>query len=165
MTKQASTTVLAIIISLSLIGNFISPSIVLGQRSPNAAPKGSSAGGRGEAARQLGETLGELGVEKLKEKQKRRQYIKEYIQRAATEHPNDNVVISHKGGQVSGDNVTHEHYELEVGTGTVGYEIYFSPKGKPFTFARHGDGGDENWGYNSDEVMRINGNTVRAKVH
>jgi len=170
-----------------VVSNFISPSKVLGQESPpeqcrnvntsvvnrdypgdptnSAPPVGPAplaqpgyAGPGGDLARWIGIEAGKLTVEKGT----RAAFTQEYVNKAAEQCPDYNVVISHNGGEVTGDHVSHEHYELEIGLGhTVGYEIYFSPKGQPFTFVRNGDGDFINWAYNGD-FTRTSDNTITA---
>lgn len=111
--------------------------------------------------RELGDNLARLGMEK----RTRARFTQEYVKKAVEKFPNYNVVISHNGGQVRGNNVRHEHYELDIAFGhTIGYEIYFSPKGQPFTFVRKGDGSHINWAFEG-EFKRVNDNTITATVH
>jgi hypothetical protein len=47
--------------------------------------------------------------------------------------------------------------------GTCGYDAYFSPKGKPFSFQNQGDGGFINWAF--DGEFNRNGNQLTAIEH
>lgn len=113
---------------------------------------------------QLGNSMAELAISFRHDNQKREEFTKQYIANASKQYPYHNVVISHNGGRISGNFVTHQHFELRVSNGTIGFEIYFSPKGKPFEFVRNGDGGYINWAY-SGEFTRKNNNTIVAAVH
>lgn len=113
---------------------------------------------------QLGNSIAELTISLKHDKKKREEFTKQYVAKASEKYPYHNVVISHNGGKVSGSYVTHLHFELRVSNGTIGYEIYLSPKGKPFEFVRNGDGGYINWAY-SGEFMRKDNNTIVAVVH
>jgi hypothetical protein len=93
---------------------------------------------------------------------KREAYTQQFVQQAGQKYPGYNVVICHPGHRVSGANI-HQHYELPMTVGTCGYDIYFSKKGKQFTFVNQGDGGFINWAFNGE--FNRNGNTLTAIQH
>jgi hypothetical protein len=86
-------------------------------------------------------------------------YTQQFVQQASQKYPGYNVVICHPKHRVSGANI-HQHHELPMTVGTCGYDIYFSRKGKPFTFVNEGDGGFINWAFNGE--FNRNGNTLVA---
>jgi hypothetical protein len=95
---------------------------------------------------QLGQAAAELAMSFEKDNEMREEFTKQYVAKATETYPNQNFVISHKGGDVEGEHV-HDHVELRVNNGTIGYEVFASPKGKRFKFVRKGDGGYINWAY------------------
>ncbi len=113
---------------------------------------------------QLGNAVAELAISFKHDKKMREEFTKQFVAKASAQYLYHNVVISHNGGKISGNYVTHQHFELRVSNGTIGYEIYFSPKGKPFEFVRNGDGGYINWAY-CGEFTRKDNNTIVAAVH
>ena len=174
MTKQVSTAVLAIIVSLFPIGNSISPPVAIAQTPPQVECLESSATrNSAEAPAKTPPRGGKQGLEEATEfltseiirdeGKERRDYTQKFVKQLSEKFPDHNIVISHKGGQVkTGEHVTHKHCELSVPFGkTVGYEIHLSPKGKPFTFVKNGDVDLEDWAYNGD--FEVNGNTLTAK--
>src|SRR5271165_6366427 len=71
------------------------------------------------------------------ENKKREAYTQQFVQEASKKYPRYNVVICHPNHTVSpgkGSYVVHQHFELGMTSGTCGYDVYFAPKGKPFTF-------------------------------
>jgi len=90
---------------------------------------------------------------------KREAYTQQFVQQASQKYPGYNVVICHPKHRISGANI-HQHHELPMTVGTCGYDIYFSQKGKPFTFVNEGDGGFINWAFNGE--FNRNGNTLAA---
>jgi hypothetical protein len=72
-----------------------------------------------------------------KDDKNREAYTQQFVQRASQKYPGYNVVICHPNHKVSGANI-HQHYELPMTVGTCGYDIYFSQKGKQFTFVNQG---------------------------
>ncbi|MDZ8032650.1 hypothetical protein [Nostoc sp. DedSLP04] len=115
--------------------------------------------GFGIHAAQLGNSIAELAISFEHDKREREKFTMQSV----AQYPDDNVVISHNGGKISGNYVTHEHLELRVSNGIIGYERYRSPKGKPFEFVRNGDGGYINWAY-CGEFTRKDDNTIVAAV-
>jgi hypothetical protein len=93
---------------------------------------------------------------------KREAYTQQFVQQASQKYPRYNVVICHPNHRVSGATI-HQHYELPMTLGTCGYDIYFSQKGKQFTFVNQGDGGFINWAFNGE--FNRNGNTLTAIQH
>lgn len=175
MTKQVSTAVLAIIVSLFPIGNSISPPVALAQTPPQVEclkneiglgnsdpssrvnPRVTSDGGASS-----GPTTMLTGEITRNEKEERERYTQKVVETLREKFPDHNIVIAHKVGQVTGDHFSHTHCELDVPFGrTIGYEIYLSPKGKPFTLVKEGDGGFQNWRYEGDFERKDN--TLTAK--
>lgn len=174
MTKQVSTAVLAIIVSLFPIGNSISPPVALAQTPPQVEclENETGLGNSGSSSRPTprlsngrdpsGFTDMLTGEILRQEDKERERYTQESVKKLSEKFPDYNIVISHKGGKATGDHVTHKHCELNVPFGrTKGYEIHLSPKGKPFTFVKDGDGGFQNWRYEGD--FEIKDNTLTAK--
>lgn len=101
--------------------------------------------------------------------QKREAYTQKFVTNASKQTPHWNVVICHPNHTATPDEkapntyVRHQHVELGMAFGTCGYDIYFSPKGKPFTFVNHGDGGFINWAFNGE--FSRNGGTITAAQH
>ena len=91
---------------------------------------------------------------------KREAFTQQFVEEANKQYPNYNVVISHNGGSVEGNNIIHDHLELPMTVGTCGYEAYMSPKGQHFKFVRNGDGGFINWAYGGD--FNREDNTITA---
>jgi hypothetical protein len=107
-----------------------------------------------------------IGIEVAKtvngnDTQKREAFTKGFVSQASQQYPNYNVVISHNGGDVWGAGVVHQHVEVPMTAGTVGYEAYFAPKGQPFKFVRKGDGGYINWAFQGN--FQHNGATITAR--
>ena len=100
---------------------------------------------------------------------KREQYTQSFVNQASKSYPQWNVVICHPGHTARPNEkspntyVRHQHLELGMTVGTCGYDVYFSPKGKPFQFVNQGDGGFLNWAFNGEFTR--NGNTLTAKQH
>jgi hypothetical protein len=99
---------------------------------------------------------------------KREAYTKTFADTASKKYPHYNVVICHPNHTVSpapgiGSHVIHQHFELGMAAGTCGYDVYFSRKGKPFTFVNQGDGGFLNWAFNGEFTQK--GNTLTASQH
>jgi hypothetical protein len=74
---------------------------------------------------------------------KREAYTKTFADTASQKYPHYNVVICHPNHTVSpppgkGSYVIHQHFELGMSVGTCGYDVYFSRKGKAFTFINQG---------------------------
>ena len=91
---------------------------------------------------------------------KRTEFVKAFLENARREYPDYNVVLIHTRHTVSGEYV-HQHVELPISLGrTIGYEVYFSLRGKPFTLTKQGDGGWINWGY--DGWFTRSGDTITA---
>jgi len=67
----------------------------------------------------------------------------------AKKYPTQDFVISHNGGEIECEQV-HGHVELDVTGGTIGYKVFASIKGKPFSIVRKGDGGYIYWDYVGD---------------
>lgn len=111
---------------------------------------------------QLGNTAAELAMSFEEDDKMREEFTKQYVAEAVKKYPNQNFVISHNGGDVEGEHV-HDHVELSVNNGTIGYEVFASPKGKPFKFVRKGDGGFINWAYAGD-FTREDDSTITAIV-
>jgi hypothetical protein len=110
-----------------------------------AAEAGGAAAGAGLAATGVGivvlagATAGIAAKVAINNDNKKREaYTQQFVQQAAQKHPGYNVVVCHPKHTVSGANVIHQHYELPMTVGTCGYDIYFSQKGKPFTFVNQG---------------------------
>ena len=101
--------------------------------------------------------------------QKRAAFTNKFVTDASKQTPHWNVVMCHTSHTATpdpkapGSYVRHQHVELGMTLGTCGYDIYFSPKGKPFTFVNHGDGGFINWAFNGE--FNRNGNTLTAAQH
>jgi hypothetical protein len=95
--------------------------------------------------------------------EKRERFTQQFVQDASGKYPGYNVVIVHPQHSASGAQVIHQHYELPMTVGTCGYEIYFSPKGKAFSFENKGDGGFINWAF-AGEFNR-NGGNLKAIEH
>lgn len=125
----------------------------------NPAPNAAT---RGEAFFQLGTAAAELAISFEEDDKRREEFTKQYVAEAVKKYPNQNFVISHNGGDVEGEHV-HDHVELSVNNGTIGYEVFASPKGKPFKFVRKGDGGFINWAYAGD-FTREDDSTITAIV-
>ncbi|MCL6750509.1 hypothetical protein KBT16_05740 [Nostoc sp. CCCryo 231-06] len=126
---------------------------------PHPAPNAPTRGGD---FAQLGISIAELVISHEKDDKRREEFTKEYVAKASEQYPNQNFVISHNGGDIEGEHV-HDHVELSVNNGTIGYEIFASPKGKPFKFVRKGDGGFINWAY-AGEFTRVDDSTITAIV-
>lgn len=88
---------------------------------------------------------------------------KNYVAEATKKYSNQDFVISHNGGEIEGEHV-HGHVELDVTGGTIGYKIFASIKGKPFSIVRKGEGGYINWDYVGDST-REDDITITAIVH
>lgn len=175
MTKQVSTAVLAIIVSLFPIGNSISPPVALAQTPPQVeclknktgiGNSDSSSRVNPQATRGGGAFSGPTALLTSEltrnEKEERGRYTQEFAKKLSEKFPDHNIVIAHKVGQVTGDHFSHTHCELDVPFGrTIGYEIYLSPKGKPFTLVKDGDAGFQNWYYIGDFTRKDN--TLTAK--
>ncbi len=173
MTKQISTAVLAIIVSLFPIGDSISPPVVLAQKppqvecleesdnsNPRSRPRPSQTPTSGGST--TGPTDFLTNEITRDEKGEREWYIQEFAKKLSEKFPGHNIVIVHNVGQVTGDHFTHTHCELDVPFGeTIGYEIYLSPMGKPFTLEKDGDGGFQNWYYIGN--FERSGNTLKAE--
>ena len=99
---------------------------------------------------------------------KREKFTLQFVTAASKKFPNYNVVICHTNHtatpneQTPGTYVRHKHVELGMTVGTCGYEVYFSPMGKPFQFVNQGDGGYLNWAYYGQFTR--NGNTITART-
>jgi len=97
---------------------------------------------------------------------KREKFTLHFVTVASKKFPNYNVVICHTNNTATpnektpGTYVRHKHLELGMTVGTCGYEVYFSPMGKPFQFVNQGDGGYLNWAYYGQFTR--NGNTITA---
>jgi len=88
---------------------------------------------------------------------------KNYVAEATKKYPTQDFVISHNGGEIECEQV-HGHVELDVTGGTIGYKVFASIKGKPFSIVRKGDGGYTYWDYVGD-FMREDDITITAIVH
>jgi hypothetical protein len=78
---------------------------------------------------------------------KRERFTQDFVKKAKEDFPDYNVVIIHTKHNREG-NFIHQHYELPISLGrTIGYEIYFSKKGDPFSLENLGDGGFINWAF------------------
>lgn len=171
MNKQISTAVLAIIVSLFPISNSISPPVALAQTPPQvecldtSGIRGSEPVPRAKniTPNPISGAVGFITDEMLRnEAEERGRYTQKFGKKLSEQFPDHNIVIAHKVGQVTGDNFSHTHCKLGVPFGrTIGYEIYLSPKGKPFTLEKNGDGGFQNWYHIGD--FEVNGNTLKAK--
>ena len=140
----------------------------MGNMADNAPNFDARNTGLGGEAYEMGLSLAEAIQGIKEERAKREAFTQQYVEKASQQFPDYNVVISHNPGHVSGDEVIHQHYELYgVGWESIGYEIYFSPKGKPFKFEKPGDGGFINWAYLGEFTRNDNGhgNTIEAVVH
>ena len=99
---------------------------------------------------------------------KREKFTLQFVTAASKKFPNYNVVICHTNNTATpnektpGTYVRHKHVELGMTVGTCGYEVYFSPMGKPFQFVNQGDGGYLNWAYYGQFTR--NGNTITART-
>lgn len=96
---------------------------------------------------------------------KRSAFTQQFVQQASQQYPGYNVVICHNQCVVNGPQVVHQHYELGMTVGTCGYDVFFSPKGKEFTFTNLGDGGFINWAYEGEFDRPGNGNQLVARQH
>jgi hypothetical protein len=96
---------------------------------------------------------------------KRSAFTQQFVQQASQQYPTYNVVICHNPCEAKGLNVIHQHQELPMTLGTCGYDIYFSPKGKPFSFVNLGDGGFINWAFEGEFNRPGNGNVLEAVQH
>jgi hypothetical protein len=99
------------------------------------------------------------------ENAKREAFTKGFVEQAAQQYPGYNVVLVHTAHATSGEYV-HQHHELPMdpaGVRTIGYEIYFAKKGRPFSLELRGDGGFINWAYLGE--FNRNGQTIRAIEH
>lgn len=96
------------------------------------------------------------------EVKEREKYLEDFVDELNEKFPDYNIVIAHKVDRVTGSHYSHTHCELNAPFArTIGYEVYLSLKGKPFTFVRGGDGGYRNWRYNGN--FKRNDNTLRAR--
>ncbi len=125
-------------------------------------PPAPNAPTMGAAFAELGAAAAELAISFEKDDAMREEFTKQYVAKATEKYQNQNFVISHNGGDVEGEHV-HDHVELRVNNGTIGYEVFASPKGKPFKFVRKGDGGFINWAY-AGEFKREDDSTITAIV-
>jgi hypothetical protein len=97
---------------------------------------------------------------------KRAKFTLQFVTSSSKKFPQWNVVICHPGQKVTPDQnapnsyVRHRHIELGMSVGTCGYDVYYSPMGKPFQFVNQGDGGYINWAYYGQ--FNRNGNTITA---
>jgi hypothetical protein len=92
--------------------------------------------------------------------QLRENFARYYIDDAQKKYPDYNVVLIHTQHTLSGE-YTHDHVEVPISLGrTIGYEIYFAGRGRPFTLTNQGDGGFINWMYSGDFTR--DGSTIRA---
>jgi hypothetical protein len=97
------------------------------------------------------------------ENAKREGFTKGFVDQASQQYPDYNIVIIHTAHDRSGEFV-HQHQELNmdlIGARTIGYEIYFAKKGRPFSLTNKGDGGFINWAYGGDFIR--DGSTIRAR--
>ena len=100
---------------------------------------------------------------------KRGKFTLQFVTSSSKKFPQWNVVICHPGQKVTPDQnapnsyVRHRHIELGMSVGTCGYDVYYSPMGKPFQFVNQGDGGYINWAYYGQFTR--NGNTITATQH
>jgi hypothetical protein len=68
--------------------------------------------------------------------QLRENFARYYIDDAQKKYPDYNVVLIHTQHTLSGE-YTHDHVEVPISLGrTIGYEIYFAGRGRPFTLTR-----------------------------
>ena len=97
------------------------------------------------------------------DKKKRAEFARQFVAESARKYPGYNVVIIHTRHETTGKHI-HKHVEVDIKIGgTIGYEIYYSRKGKPFTLTNKGDGGFLNWAYNGEFERK--GMTISAAVH
>ncbi len=96
------------------------------------------------------------------DKEKRAAFTQRTVDELVRKYPDYNFVITrYKQSKTSGQSIIHHHVEMNQHVGTVGYEIYAAPKGKPFKFSLNGDGDFINWAFRGD--FNRNGNTLTAK--
>jgi hypothetical protein len=97
------------------------------------------------------------------DKQKRADFTRKFVAESARKYPGYNVAIIHTRHEATGKHI-HNHVEVDINIGgTIGYEIYYSRKGNPFTLTNKGDGGFLNWAYNGEFARK--GMTISAAVH
>jgi hypothetical protein len=95
--------------------------------------------------------------------EKREAYVKAFLEEANRQYPNYNVALIHTEHDVAGQYV-HQHVEVPTDeNNTIGYEVYFSKKGDPFSLDNKGDGGWINWGYSGEFERK--GNSINAYTH
>jgi hypothetical protein len=99
---------------------------------------------------------------------KRAKFTQQFVKDSSKKFPNYNVVICHTNNTATPNErtpntyVRHQYLELGMTVGTCGYDVYFSPLGKPFQFVNQGDGGYINWAYYGQFTR--NGNTITAST-
>jgi hypothetical protein len=110
-----------------------------------------------------------IGLKISDDNKKREAYTQQFVNDASKKYPHYNVVICHPSHTATPNEKTpgtyarHQHVELGMTVGTCGYDVYFAPKGKPFTFVNQGDGGFINWAFNGE--FNRNGGTITAMQH
>jgi hypothetical protein len=112
----------------------------------------------------LATTIG-LGLTNLfnGDQDRRSAFTKQFVTDAGNTYPAYNVVMVHTAHSASGEYV-HQHVEFPISLGrSIGYEVYFAQKGRPFALELKGDGGYLNWAYNGE--FSRNGNTITAIQH
>jgi hypothetical protein len=121
---------------------------------------------RGDMGARIGNATIEIIdlITKIKgdDNKKRAAFTQQTIADLAKKYKNYNFVITHhQGSKAEGPSVAHRHIELPMAVGSAGYEIFGSPKGKPFKFLLNGDGGNINWAFRGD--FNRDGNNLTAK--
>jgi hypothetical protein len=97
------------------------------------------------------------------DKKKRAEFTRQFVEESARKYPGYNVVLIHTRHETTGKHI-HNHVEVDINIGgTIGYEIYYSRKGQPFTLTNKGDGGFLNWAYNGEFERKDM--TISAAVH
>jgi nucleoid-associated protein YgaU len=142
---------------------FLSVSAVTGVANGCEWEDGSCGAGLGAGVRGIVDAI----INKINgdENARREAATKDFVENTNQQMPDFNVVIVHPAHTVSGEYV-HKHAELPMdalGVRTIGYEIYLSKVGKPFSLTLNGDGGYINWAFGGEFTRE--GNTIRAIEH
>lgn len=151
--RKPITAILMLSMATTTLGSFAQP---------------ASARGGGGDRRGIGDVINGVfnHVQNLKndDKEKRARFTQETVNELSRKFPNYNFVVTrHKQSKVIGNSVKHKHVEMKQHVGTVGYEIYFAPKGKRFVFTLNGDGGFLNWAHRGD-FLTVGTSKIAARV-